>query len=200
MSETFVMPEHGIVCFHCGETFTTYGGARDHFGVTPDCEPGCVIDRVALEKGDKPERGRGLLMALRKVESERDELRSRVESLERMEEMLDGLHADLRRYFGTVSPWLIHDRLSNAMFRAEHAVARLDEAGLPFERPAPSVEGEREERWEMKCQKCGAEVHLPATANGHDIAGITGWSFDTDNGWRCHGCTPTPAGSEPEEE
>lgn len=57
-------------CFHCGETFTTPGGASDHFGATPEAQTGCLIDRVALEEGGKPERGRGLLMALRKVEDE----------------------------------------------------------------------------------------------------------------------------------
>lgn len=48
-------------CFHCGETFTTPGGARDHFGGDPSLEPGCMI-RVSL--GGE----RGLLMALRKNE------------------------------------------------------------------------------------------------------------------------------------
>jgi hypothetical protein len=57
-------------CFHCGETFTTVGAAQDHFGATPENNVGCLIDRVALEEGGKPERGRGLLMALRKAEAE----------------------------------------------------------------------------------------------------------------------------------
>lgn len=57
-------------CFHCGETFTTLGSARDHFGAVPECEAGCVIDRVAIEEGGKAERGRGLLMALRKAEAQ----------------------------------------------------------------------------------------------------------------------------------
>lgn len=57
-------------CFHCGETFTTPGAARDHFGAAKGAEPGCLIEyRVALEEGGKPERGRGLLMALRKAEA-----------------------------------------------------------------------------------------------------------------------------------
>lgn len=48
-------------CFHCGETFTTEGGARDHFGATIHAEPGCQL-KVSLGAE------RGLLMALRKTE------------------------------------------------------------------------------------------------------------------------------------
>jgi hypothetical protein len=59
---TYTTPEHGWTCFHCGETFTTVGGARDHFGAKPDAMPGCMI-RVQL--GDE----RGLLMALRRDEA-----------------------------------------------------------------------------------------------------------------------------------
>jgi hypothetical protein len=69
------MPKHGWTCFHCGETFKTPGSAREHFGATPNAKPGCVIDQVALEEGGKPERGRGLLMALRKLEVEVERLR-----------------------------------------------------------------------------------------------------------------------------
>lgn len=72
--DTYPMPPNGWTCFHCGETFTTPGAARDHFGATPNAEPGCLIDQVALEEGGKPERGRGLLMALRKLEVEVERL------------------------------------------------------------------------------------------------------------------------------
>lgn len=40
---TYPMPEHGWTCFHCGETFKTPGGARLHFGSTPDAKPGCYL-------------------------------------------------------------------------------------------------------------------------------------------------------------
>lgn len=53
-------------CFHCGDTFTTPGSARDHFGFDMDCEPGCRIKAGAE---------RGLLMALRKAEMELADLR-----------------------------------------------------------------------------------------------------------------------------
>lgn len=55
------VPEHGWTCFHCGETFTTVGAARDHFGFEPSDDPGCRI-KVGAE--------RGLLMALRKAEED----------------------------------------------------------------------------------------------------------------------------------
>lgn len=60
---TYAPPPHGWTCFHCGETFTTVGTARTHFGATPDAEPGCLV-RVGLG----PERG--LLAALRKAEED----------------------------------------------------------------------------------------------------------------------------------
>jgi len=43
----YTAPEHGWVCFHCGEHFpATHQGvhdARRHFGTTPDHKPGCQI-------------------------------------------------------------------------------------------------------------------------------------------------------------
>jgi len=60
---SYEKPAHGWTCFHCGETFTTVGSARDHFGAAPDAQPGCVV-RVSLGAE------RGLLMALRKAEEE----------------------------------------------------------------------------------------------------------------------------------
>lgn len=59
-------PLEGWACFHCGEVFTTVGGAADHFGTTPDRTPACQI-----KYGDEL----GLVMALRRAEDERDQLR-----------------------------------------------------------------------------------------------------------------------------
>lgn len=56
----------GWQCFHCGEVFTTVGAARDHFGASPTAKPGCLA-KVGL--GDE----RGLQMALREAEQQRDE-------------------------------------------------------------------------------------------------------------------------------
>jgi hypothetical protein len=58
---TYPMPEHGWTCFHCGETFTTPGGARLHFGTTPDAKPGCYLK---VELGDE----RGWLARIRELE------------------------------------------------------------------------------------------------------------------------------------
>lgn len=66
-SGDFPPPSGGWLCFHCGERFLTWGSARDHFGATPEAEPGCLIKvRLGSE--------RGLQMRLREVEQERDEL------------------------------------------------------------------------------------------------------------------------------
>ena len=59
--ETYPMPADGWVCFHCGERFTTPGGAEDHFGARPTDMAACLI-KVGEE--------RGLVMALRKAEAE----------------------------------------------------------------------------------------------------------------------------------
>lgn len=58
---TYPKPEAGWTCFHCGETFTTPGAARDHFGFDPSCDPACRI-KIGAE--------RGLVIALRKAEQE----------------------------------------------------------------------------------------------------------------------------------
>lgn len=64
MSE--IKPCPNWTCFHCGETFTTPGSARDHFGFDPSCDPACRI-KLGAE--------RGLVMALRKAEADCEEMR-----------------------------------------------------------------------------------------------------------------------------
>ena len=61
MSDIYTKPEHGWTCFYCGETLKTFGAARDHFGSDPLAYAGCQI-----KAGEE----RGLLMAIRKAESE----------------------------------------------------------------------------------------------------------------------------------
>ena len=63
--ETYPMPKDGWVCFHCGERFTTPGGARIHFGARPTAMAGCLI-KVGEE--------RGLLMEIRRLEAALAEL------------------------------------------------------------------------------------------------------------------------------
>lgn len=59
--DAYFKPEHGWTCFHCGDTFKTYGSARDHFGFEPSSDPACRI-KLGAE--------RGLLMALRRAEQD----------------------------------------------------------------------------------------------------------------------------------
>lgn len=40
---TYVPPEHGWTCFHCGETFMHENAARYHFGALPEATPGCLM-------------------------------------------------------------------------------------------------------------------------------------------------------------
>lgn len=75
MDETYEQPVYGWTCFHCGETFTTVGSARDHFGSDPDCEPACLI---RVKYGNE----RGLEMELRKVEARLYEAENQVRLLE----------------------------------------------------------------------------------------------------------------------
>ena len=56
---TYPMPPDGWVCFHCGERFTTPGGAKDHFGSHPTLTAACRI-----KAGEEM----GLVMALRRAE------------------------------------------------------------------------------------------------------------------------------------
>jgi hypothetical protein len=71
-------------CFFCDEVFTTVGAAADHFGHNQFSTPGCLIDyQVAVEEGGKPQRGRGLLMALRKAEAELESYRQEDTELHR---------------------------------------------------------------------------------------------------------------------
>ena len=63
--ETYRMPPDGWVCFHCGERFTTVGGAMVHFGRRPSSTAGCLI-KVGEE--------RGLLMEVRRLEAALREL------------------------------------------------------------------------------------------------------------------------------
>ena len=66
VQETYAQPEDGWTCFHCGERFTSFGSAQDHFGARPDNMAACLI-KVGTE--------RGLVMALRRAEAELRELK-----------------------------------------------------------------------------------------------------------------------------
>lgn len=123
-ADTYPMPAHGWTCFHCGETFRTPGSARIHFGTTPASTPGCLI-KAGEEKG--------LLMALRRVEDERDELlKQRQRSDEEAEVAQRNLAEVLRLCKGarnTHEVWCHLESLEGRVIAAEATldeVARLD--------------------------------------------------------------------------
>ena len=59
--KTYKKPKEGWTCFHCGDTFTTPGAARIHFGASIEATASCQI-KAGAELG--------ILMALRKAEEE----------------------------------------------------------------------------------------------------------------------------------
>ena len=65
-TDTYPKPEHGWTCYHCGETFTTVGGAEDHFGARPSDTAACRI-KIGEE--------RGLVMRIRRLERANRKLR-----------------------------------------------------------------------------------------------------------------------------
>jgi len=78
----------GWQCFHCGEVFTTVGGAEDHFGGAPLALAGCQI-KVGAE--------RGLLMELRKAENLLAKYRSEDSEIVVAMRKQQGRHADAIR-------------------------------------------------------------------------------------------------------
>lgn len=90
MSDNYQMPEHGWTCFHCGETFTTPGSARLHFGTTPEATPGCVTK--VLLGGE-----RGLLAALRKAEDEISRYRDEDSDVARSMAAMQARHSEALR-------------------------------------------------------------------------------------------------------
>lgn len=80
----YFRPPHGWTCFHCGDTFTTPGAARDHFGADPLKDPACRI-KVGEE--------RGLVMALRRAEEELERYRCEDSDADRAMAALRSDHA-----------------------------------------------------------------------------------------------------------
>lgn len=67
--DSYVPPEEGWVCFHCGEHFPTEETAREHFGATPESIAGCVLTK----------RENGILGELRALEAKYEALRKKVD-------------------------------------------------------------------------------------------------------------------------
>lgn len=80
-------------CYFCDEVFTTPGEAGDHFGASLTDKPGCLIDyRVQVEAGTTTQRGRGLLMALRRAEAELARYREEDTDLHRAMHRMESEH------------------------------------------------------------------------------------------------------------
>lgn len=87
-SETYKAPTDAWVCFHCGERFTTRGGAEDHFGAAPNSLAGCQI-----KAGEE----RGLLMELRRTEKDREFLWQLLDEIDTVSDIVKGDDAQYRR-------------------------------------------------------------------------------------------------------
>ena len=88
IDDVYKAPQYGWTCFHCGDTFTSVGAARDHFGGNPDELAACKIKAKGGELA--------LVMLLRKTQDElaewiaramtfsqnNDELEHKIEQLE----------------------------------------------------------------------------------------------------------------------
>lgn len=131
MTGTYPQPRHGWTCFHCGENFTTPGGAAQHFGARPDATPGCIVkahgSKLAMMLV-RPGRERGLLQALRDAEAEVQRLHDRVETAEYQAGGGERLRADLERHFGAGhgtahQAWLQMDAMEGRAEAAELALA-----------------------------------------------------------------------------
>ena len=86
---TYQMPAHGWTCFHCGETFTKEGAARDHFGNDQGDQSACVMfDELGT---------RGVVMALRRAVSLS---RRQGGKIEHLEYLLHGEAIDYQRITG----------------------------------------------------------------------------------------------------
>lgn len=106
-SRGYPMPKDGWTCFHCGENFTTWGSARDHFGTTPDKTAACVI-----KLGDE----RGLVMELRKAEEMADQQMERALQAERETETAQCRISSLSDAMHSFKPFKKCDSINEIFF------------------------------------------------------------------------------------
>jgi hypothetical protein len=104
---TYPMPQDGWVCYHCGERFTTWGSAEDHFGKNPHDTPACII-----KAGDE----RGLVMELRKAEQAAEDQLQRALQAEREIETLECRVQALTTNFKQYKPFKNCDSANEAFF------------------------------------------------------------------------------------
>lgn len=78
LTDRYLMPKGGWVCYHCGQTFKKPGTASDHFGPRPESTPACLFQD-----------NQALLMEFRKLEQQVMEMADIRERLEALEEQQD---------------------------------------------------------------------------------------------------------------
>lgn len=116
-------------CFFCDEVFTTPGAAADHFGSMFGSEPGCLVDfKVQVEAGGTPERGRGLLMALRKAEERIEQLQQQVLEGDYALEALEAQRSDFKRRWPDHggNPVMAYDYLEGLLLVEREKVKELE--------------------------------------------------------------------------
>lgn len=117
--DAYNRPPHGWTCFHCGETFTTTGSARDHFGAEPTARPGCMLKvSVGAE--------RGLLAELRKLELELGRLYRETPEDPSQKVELDSARAEIAALRGTLGDLL------NAMVAYDDGGWGIEEENRPI--------------------------------------------------------------------
>lgn len=125
MTDVFYTPPPlGWTCFHCSETFTTIGSARDHFGKYSDADPACMI---------KAGHERGLVMALRRAEQEVEDLRVQLRNEQDDNEMFAIEIFGIKEKFGSIQDCLnkfeeLEGRLIESEERA-NSVYPMDDHG-----------------------------------------------------------------------
>jgi hypothetical protein len=129
--DTYIVPEHGWTCFHCGQSFPANAPhlAAEHFGAKPDAIPGCML---RVQYGEEM----AALRALRKAEAEIVELSAANEQLDHEAGAGRRMTAEIaRRFKGARSVADAFNLFDSMEGRALAAEERLRQAGINPEAP-----------------------------------------------------------------
>lgn len=126
-SDHYAMPALGWTCFFCGDTFTTPGGASDHFGGDMGETAACRI-----KFGDEM----GLLMELRRAQEELKGYRTEDSEKDRELAAMRSRHAlELRREEEKGYARGMHDTSAEASMDAARWRAGLENLAQTMENP-----------------------------------------------------------------
>ena len=119
--DTYLAPEDGWVCFHCGERFMNEHNARLHFGPMPDAEPGCVMKLLSEDKR--------LLIKIRKLQSIIDDLREQNEQLDYEGGLASSIKHELSEQFNGAKTvreaWFQYESMEGRALAAEERLEAL---------------------------------------------------------------------------